>query len=86
VICGAAFDSYRCVSDAGILRDVELNPMCVSVIDAVGVSGLVAAKAAGLGVVVATLFEIERLSITGWKLVWYAVGLFQAGVVASYFR
>mgnify|MGYP003150026950 CR=1 FL=1 len=86
VVLGTAFDSYRCVADAEVLKDIELNPMCVAVLDAVGVPGLVAAKAAGLGVVISVLFEIERLRIPGWKIIWLAVGLFQAGVFAAYFR
>jgi hypothetical protein len=74
------------VADAEVLRDVELNPMCVALLDAVGMPGLVAAKAIGLGIVVGTLFEVERLRIPGWRIIWMAVGLFQAGVFAAYFR
>ena len=86
VVLGTAFDSYRCVADAEMLRDVELNPMCVALLDAVGMPGLLAAKTVGLGIVVGTLFEVERLRIPGWRIIWMAVGLFQAGVFAAYFR
>jgi len=86
VIAGSALDSYYCVQDASVLRDVELNPMCVAIIDMAGVHGLVGAKAAGLGVALTTMFEIERRHIRGWRAVWVVVGLAQFGVCLSYFR
>jgi hypothetical protein len=86
VIIGTSADSYFCVQDAEFLRDVELNPLCVAIIDLAGVEGLVATKAAGLGVALTAMFEIERRNIKGWRVVWLAVGLIQAGVCLAYFR
>ena len=86
VILGTSVDSYFCVQDAGVLRDVELNPLCVAIIDLAGVEGLVAAKSVGLGVVLTTLFEVERRKTKGWRTIWVAIGLVQAGVCLAYFR
>tara|TARA_R110000824_G_scaffold14905_3_gene63115 strand:- start:5926 stop:6225 length:300 start_codon:yes stop_codon:yes gene_type:complete len=86
VIIGSGLDSYYCVQDIETLRDVELNPMCVAIIDAAGVHGLVGAKVAGLGIALTTMFEIERRYVKGWRAVWVALGLAQLGVCLSYFR
>ena len=86
VILGTSVDSYFCVQDAEFLRDVELNPLCVAVIDSVGVEGLIAAKSVGRGVVGTTLFEIERRNTRGYRLIWVTIGLVQAGVCLAYFR
>jgi hypothetical protein len=86
VILGTSVDSYFCVQDAEFLRDVELNPLCVAVIDLAGVEGLIAAKCGGLGAVLTALFEIERRNTKGWRVVWVTVGLIQAGVCLAYFR
>ena len=86
VILGTSVDSYFCVQDAEFLRDVELNPLCVAIIDLAGVEGLIAAKCGGLGAVLTALFEIERRNTKGWRVVWVTVGLIQAGVCLAYFR
>ena len=86
VILGTSVDSYFCVQDAEFLRDVELNPLCVAVIDLAGVEGLIAAKCGGLGLVLTALFEIERRNTRGHRLIWVAIGLVQAGVCLAYFR
>ena len=86
VILGTSVDSYFCVQDAEFLRDVELNPLCVAIIDRVGVEGLIAAKSAGLGFVLTALFEIERRNTRGYRLIWVTIGLVQAGVFLAYLR
>ena len=83
---GTSVDSYFCVQDADVLRDVELNPLCLAIMDCAGVEGLVAAKSAGLGVALTTMFEVERRHITGWRAVWVVIGILQEGVSLANFR
>ena len=85
IILVSAYDTYRCVVDAGELYEVEMNPMARLLIDGSDVSRLVCGKAFGLGVVVGVLCELRASGYGRAGIVVSAVALTQLLVAITYF-
>ena len=84
IVSVSAYDSLRCVADAGELYAVELNPMARLLIDGEDVSLLVCGKAFGIGVTVGVLCELRHNGYRHSSVVTVAVAVAQAAVAAAY--
>ena len=84
IVSVSAYDSLRCVADAGELYAVELNPMARLLIDGEDVSLLVCGKAFGIGVTVGVLCELRHNGYRHSSVVTVAVAVAQAAVGVAY--
>lgn len=84
IVSVSAYDSLRCVADAGELYAVELNPMARLLIDGEDVSALVCGKSFGVGVVVGVLCELRHNGYRHSSVVTVAVAVAQAAVGVAY--
>jgi hypothetical protein len=85
IVSVSAYDSLRCVADAGELYAVELNPMARLLIDGDDVSRLVCGKAFGVGVVVGVLCELRASGYRRAGIIASAVAVAQLLVAIAYF-
>ena len=70
VLAVSSYDTYRCVTDAEVLYDVEVNPMARWLIKLDGgrIALLLAWKMSGTGIVAAV--EGWLISAEKWRMVW----------------
>lgn len=84
IVSVSAYDTYRCVVDAGDLYAVELNPMARLLIDGSDVSRLVCGKAFGTGVVVGVLCELRHSGYRFSDVIVVSVSVVQVLVGLTY--
>ena len=84
IVSVSAYDSFRCVTDAESLGDLEMNPLASLLIQGEDVSRLVCGKAFGVGVTTGVLCELRNNGYRHSSVVTVAVAVAQAAVAVTY--